>query len=52
MLFVVWLIKRKDIKIYKFWNKIFKKIDYSINCCYPRNKSWNDDFEIERDFIK
>ena len=40
------LSKEKDIKKFiNFGIKSFKKIDYSINCCYPRNKSWNDDFE-------
>jgi NAD(P)-dependent dehydrogenase (short-subunit alcohol dehydrogenase family) len=38
----------KETDIIKFINygvKKFKKIDYTIHCCYPKNINWNDNFE-------
>jgi NAD(P)-dependent dehydrogenase (short-subunit alcohol dehydrogenase family) len=39
------LCKAKEIeKFIKFGIKYFRKIDYTIHCLYPKNKSWDDDF--------
>jgi len=40
------LCKENDIiKFINYGVKNFKKIDYTIHCCYPKNINWNDNFE-------
>lgn len=40
------LCQSKDIdKFIKYGLRNFKKIDYTVHCCYPKTKNWNEKFE-------
>jgi NAD(P)-dependent dehydrogenase (short-subunit alcohol dehydrogenase family) len=39
------LLGKNVEKFIRFGTKYFKKIHYTIFCCYPKTKDWNDKFE-------